>query len=99
MTTRSRGYVADMAKASSAYAIRDDQVQAECLRVLQDLYPASPTHAELVRLLLDSQITEDTAQRAIRDLHATGAVDILKDSNLVRLPLAIATALRLAAVH
>lgn len=87
-----------MVEVDGVYAIRDDQVQAECLRVLQDLYPAPPTRTELVRLLLDSQITEDAAQRAVRALNAIGAVDILKDGDLVRLPLAVAAALRLAAV-
>lgn len=80
------------------YVIRDEQAQAECLRVLRDLYPVTPTRAELVRRLLDAQITEEGARNAIRDLASMGTVDILTD-DLVRLPLAVAAALRLAQVH
>jgi hypothetical protein len=87
-----------MVKVDGVYVVRDEQVQAECLRLLQDLHPATPTRVELARLLVDEQVTEDAAQRAIRDLNAVGAVDILKDHDLVRLPLAVAAALRLAAV-
>lgn len=81
------------------YAIRDEQVQAECLRVLQDLHPAAPTRAELVRLLRDTQVTADAAHRAVCDLERMGAVDVLKDGDLVRLPLAVAAVLRLASVQ